>query len=93
MNKAGVKAEKTEKLAFIPQTTLKLYNLKPSGFFSGQNSIRILEEFSNHSSDHKKTELTKRRVMNSMHSNPTYYYEKVKINLEIDLNRNKVFEF
>ena len=44
MNKAGVKAEKMEKLAFIPQTTLKLYNLKPSGF-SGQNSIRILEEF------------------------------------------------
>lgn len=31
--------------------------------------------------------------MNTMHSNPTYYYEKVKINLELDLNRNKVFEF
>ena len=104
MNKAGVKAEKMEKLAFIPQTTLKLYNLKPSGF-SGQNSNRIPSEFHQNSwrilavcaaiipVTIKKHELTKRRVMNTMHSNPTYYYEKVKINLELDLNRNKVFEF
>lgn len=31
--------------------------------------------------------------MNSMHSNPTYYYEKVKINLELDLNRTRFLNF